>query len=80
LHSLKNAPVHVVRWYAKKLQRLIVPLYIFLAFLAIVCMLMIVPTSVEKIVKYNMNLVQSAGKSPLRSEFYAYAEENTAIS
>lgn len=40
------------------------------------CMLMIVPTSVEKIVKYNMNLVQSAGKSPLRSEFYAYAEEN----
>jgi len=43
-------------------------------------MLMIVPTSVEKIVKYNMNLVQSAGKSPLRSEFYAYAEENTAIS
>lgn len=36
LHSLKNAPVHIVRWYAKKLQRLIVPLYIFLAFLAIV--------------------------------------------
>ena len=24
LHSLKNAPVHIVRWYAKKLQRLIV--------------------------------------------------------
>lgn len=36
LHSLKDAPVHIVRWYAKKLQRLIVPLYVFLAFLAIV--------------------------------------------
>ncbi len=40
------------------------------------CALAIVPASIEKIVKYNMSLVQSASKSPLRSEFYAYAEEN----
>lgn len=40
------------------------------------CTLTIVPTSVEIIVKHNVNLVQSASKSPLRSEFYAYAEEN----
>lgn len=36
LHSLKDAPVHILRWYAKKLQRLIVPLYVFLTFLFIV--------------------------------------------
>lgn len=40
------------------------------------CALAIVPASIEKIIKYNMNLVQSASKSPLRNEFYAYAEEN----
>lgn len=36
LHSLKAAPIHTVKWYAKKLQRLMVPLYIFLAILAVI--------------------------------------------
>ena len=40
------------------------------------CSLMLIPTIEEKIIKYHKNLIQSASKSPLRNEFYVYAETN----
>lgn len=35
LHGLKDAPKYVLKWYGKKLQRLMIPLYCFLALLAV---------------------------------------------
>lgn len=40
------------------------------------CAIVLIPTTEERIVKHNMNLIQSSNKSPQRNEFYGYAEVN----
>ncbi len=40
------------------------------------CAIVLIPTTEERIIKHNMNLIKSPSKSPQRNEFYGYAEVN----